>query len=38
MILQPVEVQIGGSHPGAGTLDSNVRAVKLCESDDPGLM
>ena len=30
MILQPVEVQIGGSHPGGG-IDSNVRAYKLCD-------
>ena len=30
MILQPVEVQIGGSHPGGG-MDSNVRAYKLCD-------
>ena len=30
IILQPVEVQIGGSHPGGG-IDSNVRAFKLCD-------
>ena len=36
MILQPVEVQIGGTHPGTGTPDSNVRAVKLCEPTIPG--
>ncbi len=30
VILQPVEVQIGGSHPGGG-IDSNIRAYKLCD-------
>ena len=35
MILQPVEVQIGGSHPGGG-VDSNVRAYKLCEPSIAG--
>jgi Flp pilus assembly protein TadG len=29
IILQPVQVQIGGSHPGGGI--GNVRAFKLCE-------
>jgi Flp pilus assembly protein TadG len=36
MILQPVEVQIGGTHPGQGVPSSNVRAVKLCEPTIPG--
>jgi hypothetical protein len=36
MILQPVEVQIGGTHPGQGIPDSNLRAVKLCEPTIPG--
>jgi Flp pilus assembly protein TadG len=35
LVLQPVEVKIGGSHPGGGT-DSNVRAYKLCEPSIPG--
>jgi Flp pilus assembly protein TadG len=31
IILQPVQVQIGGSHPGGGI--GNVRAFKLCDPD-----
>jgi len=31
LVLLPVEVQLGGSNPGAGSPDSNLRATKLCE-------
>jgi Flp pilus assembly protein TadG len=31
LVLQPVEVRIGGSGPGGGSSDSNVRSYKLCE-------
>jgi hypothetical protein len=34
IILQPVQVQIGGSHPGGGI--GNVRAFKLCDPSIPG--
>jgi Flp pilus assembly protein TadG len=36
LILQPVEVRIGGSQPGTGSPNSNVRAYKLCEPSIPG--
>jgi hypothetical protein len=31
LVLQPVEVRIGGSGPGTGSPNSNVRSYKLCE-------
>jgi Flp pilus assembly protein TadG len=34
LILQPVDVQVGGGGPGTGSPDSNVRSYKLC---DPAL-
>jgi hypothetical protein len=35
LILQPVEVRIGGNRPGQG-FAGNVRAYKLCEPSIPG--
>jgi len=35
IVLQPVEVKIGGSHPGGG-VDSNVQAFKLCDPSIAG--
>jgi hypothetical protein len=31
LVLQPVQVQIGGSHPGGGGVDGGVEAIKLCD-------
>ncbi len=36
LILQPVELRIGGIAPGGGNPNSNVRAYKLCEPTIPG--
>jgi hypothetical protein len=31
LVLLPVEVQLGGSNPGTGSPDSNMRATRLCD-------
>jgi hypothetical protein len=31
LIVEVVNVQLGGTHPGGGSEDSNLRAVKLCD-------
>jgi len=36
LILQPVEVQVGGSGAGTGSPDSNLRSYRLCEPAIPG--
>jgi Flp pilus assembly protein TadG len=36
LVLQPVEVRIGGSGTGNGSPNSNVRSYRLCEPSVPG--
>jgi hypothetical protein len=36
LILQPVDVQVGGSGPGTGSPNSNVRSYRLCDPAIPG--